>query len=595
MKTYKTNQMLLDSISPITIFFDKTYTMMGDRYIRAMLVTNYNTRVEPLWLSRVSNVPNVTISMHVVSTESDNIIDSISKNIGDLKGKIASADSSAINLQRWEQQLDDAKVLLKKVDLEGEHIFFVTITVLVNACSVDELNQSCRRIEAIFSSENMKLKTAAFRQEQALVSAGPFGILHSDIASIASRNMPASTIAGSFPFQCSGLNDMKGFILGNSSGDLVLLDIWQRGADRINSNIIAIGPPGIGKSTILKKFIYNEFALGTKIIVIDPEDEYKELCTALGGKWINCGGGNGSVKINPYQIRYAQSDDDDEINPLQEHMQFLRTFHALYFSELTEIEEAYLENIIESVYKIKIGIDYDSSIDDIKNIKQNEFPVLSDFYEYAQKLENGNKIDKEAIHNIVILLKKASVGADSKLWNGNTNVKTNQDFVVMSIKHMGNAPDKLKQAQYFNLLTWAWQEIINDHERILFVIDETTTIVDQNIYEPLRVIRNISKGIRKRNGGLITVFHSPVEILHENIRQYGQSLIDTSAYKIIMGVDGKGLEELTNILHLTETEQDILLEKKRGNCLFFFGSKRINVCVDVSEDELLAFGKGGGE
>lgn len=41
--------------------------------------------------------------------------------------------------------------------------------------------------------------------------------------------MPAETVAGSFPFVYSGLNDGNGVLLGkDSAGGIVLIDIWLR-------------------------------------------------------------------------------------------------------------------------------------------------------------------------------------------------------------------------------------------------------------------------------------------------------------------------------------------------------------------------------
>lgn len=50
---------------------------------------------------------------------------------------------------------------------------------------------------------------------------------------------------------------------------------------------------------------------GTKIIIIDPEREYKELTRNLHGDWLNCGGGL-KGRLNPLQIRPVPQDDEDE-------------------------------------------------------------------------------------------------------------------------------------------------------------------------------------------------------------------------------------------------------------------------------------------
>ena len=69
-----------------------------------------------------------------------------------------------------------------------------------------------------------------------------------------------------------GLNDGKGFVFGkDTNGGIVVLDIWKRGLDRVNSNFVVMGTSGVGKSTATKNLILNEYMRGTKIICIDPE------------------------------------------------------------------------------------------------------------------------------------------------------------------------------------------------------------------------------------------------------------------------------------------------------------------------------------
>lgn len=98
-----------------------------------------------------------------------------------------------------------------------------------------------------------------------------------------------------------------------------------------------------------------EFASGTKIIIIDPEREYKDLCNNLGGDWIDCGGGS-KGRINPLQVRSVPLDDDDEEHRLYSeediskgalglHFQFLRTFFRLYLKELTKIQRGLLKSL----------------------------------------------------------------------------------------------------------------------------------------------------------------------------------------------------------------------------------------------------------
>ncbi len=74
---------------------------------------------------------------------------------------------------------------------------------------------------------------------------------------------------------------------------LVIVDTWKRGGDRTNSNFCVMGNSGVGKSTAIKHILLSEYMKGTRIIVIDPESEYRDLCQNLNGDWINAVGEGG--------------------------------------------------------------------------------------------------------------------------------------------------------------------------------------------------------------------------------------------------------------------------------------------------------------
>lgn len=90
----------------------------------------------------------------------------------------------------------------------------------------------------------------------------------------------------------------------------------KRGGDRTNSNFTILRVAGVGKSTVVKHLAISEYMKGTRILFIDPESEYRDLCLALCGDLINAGGGSNG-RINPLQIRDIPSiDEEDEIEGL---------------------------------------------------------------------------------------------------------------------------------------------------------------------------------------------------------------------------------------------------------------------------------------
>lgn len=597
------NNHILNTITP-PMEFNKTDFIFGEHYARILTVTNYPPRVKIAWLSRINNMEGVICSMHLFPTDPSQLIENISKSIGELQSRLNNG-GNALMMQRTEQQYIDAQTLLRKIDQEQQNVFYLVVVIMIIAKDKEELIRRSRRVESVLAGSGMRGRTAIFRQEDGLMAVSPYGYCPESIKEIASRNMPISTIAGAFPFTSSGLNDGTGFIFGKDKEEgIILLDTWKRGNDRTNSNWTILGLPGVGKSTAVKHIFLNEYARGTKIIIIDPEREYKELCHNVGGQWINCGGGKGG-KINPLQVKNVALDDDDEDEKLYKdeghgmgalalHFQTLRTFFKLYLKDLDNIDQAILEEDLEELYASK-NIFWDT---DVSKIPNEQYPLLEDLYFLEKKKSEDQKISekrRERHEKLAALFRSAAVGADAALWNGVTTIKANSDFIVLDTHDLQEADDTIKRTQYFNILTWAWQELsINRQEKVLLGVDESYLLVDPEVPQALQFLRNVSKRIRKYMGGLAVITHSVVDFLDPAVKRHGQALLDNPCYKFFMGADGKNLEELTNLMDLTEAEQEMLARKKRGHGLLIAGSKRLHAVVELADFELEMFGKGGG-
>lgn len=606
IKSRQVNNHIVDVITPMAIEFHQSNFWFGENLAKVILVTKYPTRVKIGWLSRIANMEGVTCSIHLTPTDPSKLIENISVSIGELQGKLTNG-GSALMMKRAEQQFKDANKLLEKIDQEQENVFYVTIAIMVTAKDKDELERKSKKIESALAGSKMKGRSAMFRQEEALNAVSPYGVCPKVIKDIASRNMPVSTIAGAFPFNASGLNDGQGYIFGkDQQGGIILIDTWLRGGDRTNSNWTILGAPGVGKSATVKHVFLNEYSQGTKIIIIDPEREYKEMCENLNGQWINCGGGKGG-RINPLQVKDVPQDDEKEdvdvlfkdegngMGSLALHFQTLRTFFKLYLKDIDSILQATLEEALEQLYNNR-GIFWDT---DTSKVPNEQYPVLKDLYELIvewSKDESFSEKKRERCETLASSLRSSAIGADSALWNGHTTIQANSDFIVLDTHDLQEADDTIKRTQYFNILTWAWQQLSkNREEKVLLGVDEAYLIVDPEVPQALQFLRNVSKRIRKYEGGLGVITHSVIDFLDPSVRRHGQALLDNPCFKFFMGADGKNLEELTKLMDLTEAEQEMLAKKKRGHGLLIAGSKRIHAKVELAEHEVELFGKGGGK
>ena len=408
----------------------------------------------------------------------------------------------------------------------------------------------------------------------------------------------------------SYFNDGEGYYFAqDTSGGLVIVDTWRRGGDRTNSNFVIMGNSGVGKSTAIKHIILSEFMKGTKILVVDPESEYRDLCFNLNGDWINAVGGSAGM-INPLQVRPSPRDDEQEkeadrlyrdegygMNDLALHMKNLEIFFNLYIPSITDMQRAVLKKCLIELYR-NFGIVWDT---DISLLKAGDFPVFSDLYQLVQK-KAEEEADRQVYADLALLLYDIAEGSDSFIWNGKSSIKDGTEadngsgsIIVLDTNALQETSDHIKRTQYFNILTWCWEQMSrNREERVLLICDEAYLMIDQKVPQSLVYLRNVMKRARKYEGALAIISHSIVDFLSESIKQYGQALLDIPCYKVLMGTDGKNLKETADLYDLTEAEQELLLARKRGHALFMVGAKRLHISFEIPEYKMLYMGRAGG-
>ncbi|MDR1321164.1 MAG: DUF87 domain-containing protein [Gracilibacteraceae bacterium] len=605
MKTVKEavpiNNALLNAITPMGgLEFQRAKIVIGENVAKVYAITKYPQSIDPGWLSKISNIPRAVSCQIFEPCVSGALIEHLSRSVTQYRG-IAESTRDALARQRAEKSADDAERLMRQIDQNGETVGYMSNLIMPVAKDEAALEKICRGIESAVATLRCRIRVLANLQKEAYQAVAPYHVMPEVIRGITRRNVPLSTFMGGMPFASSGFSDRDGcYFAKDAQGGLVVIDPWLRGGDRTNTNFVILGVAGVGKSTAAKSFILSEYMSGTKIICVDPEREMKDMCQRLGGDWINCGGGAGG-RINPLEPRPAPADDEDESEKLYSnegsgmgalalHFKTFEVFMKLYMPDLTEIQKALLKQALEELYK-GFGITWDT---DVTGMKPDAFPTFADLYALLkQRLEMSG--DKKNLEYLTIVARELAEGSDSFLWNGATTVSPKSRFICLDTFDLQSMSDTIKKTQYYNILTWAWEQMSKDRgEKVLLVCDEAYLLVDPNVPQSLIFLRNVAKRARKYEAGLVIISHSVVDFLDPAVKMYGQALMDIPAYKILMGCDGKNLTETAELYNLTEVEQDHLFNKKRGYALLFAGSKRMLIRFDIADYKLRYMGKGGG-
>ncbi len=589
MDNIKVDKALLNVITPMGLEIKRNSLIIGENTGKVYGIVRYPTKVNFGWLSKITNIAGTVVSISFVPIDNGEFISQLSKSIVMQRGIVESA-KDPLTRQRAEKTAQDSERIMLQIDRHGETVGTIIITIMLLAKDDEELGKLSRRVESTIATAKCKPRLLSNLQEQGLKNSTPYYTIEKAVEEVLKRVIPMSSFVGGFPFSSNGYSDGTGYYFGkDSSNGLVILDTWKRGDDRTNTNFTIMGVAGVGKSTIVKSIIISEYMKGTKVIMIDVEREYKDLCENLGGDWINTGGGNNI--INPLQISPSNLDDEDRaeeggVGDLALHMKTLEVFFALYFPSLTDKQKAILKSELIEVYESK-GIVWNTNV---RGLKNEDFPILKDLYNHIAKKNN-----QEEYKELELLLRDIAIGSDSFLFNGHSSLTANSNCICLDTFDLQGTGDNIKRTQYFNLMTWAWQQMSkNRDEKVLLICDEAYIMIDPQVPQSLVFLRNIAKRARKYEAGIAIISHSVVDFLDPQIKMYGQALLDIPTYKILMGTDGKNLLELKELYNLTDREEELLQRKKRGDALMIIGSKRLYVNFDIPKYKFEYMGKGGG-
>jgi len=298
---------LRDLIAPSSIEIHSSHFRLGTKYGRTIYVYGYPRQIYTGWLSSLINVDEVLdVSIFVYPVESQVVLKNLRKKVTQLEASVSvGQEKGKIRDPALEAAIGDAEELRDQLQIGAERFFRFGLYVTLYADSLDELGFVQHKVETIFGQQMVFSKVASSQQEQGLNSTIP---QMSDQLQIR-RNMDTGAISTSFPFTSADLTQENGILYGINmhNNGLVIFDRYSLE----NANMVVFAKAGAGKSFTVKLEALRSMMTGCEVIIIDPENEYKKLCDAVGGSYIRLSL-NSNTRINPFDLpRVIDVDESD--------------------------------------------------------------------------------------------------------------------------------------------------------------------------------------------------------------------------------------------------------------------------------------------
>ncbi|HLC69427.1 MAG TPA: ATP-binding protein [Patescibacteria group bacterium] len=550
-----------DLMAPASFNVESNFLQLGNVYARTIFVISYPRYISIGWSSPVINLSvTMDVSMFFYPVKSGIILKQLKNKVGALEAQIsADTEKGAPRDPIRETALRDIEGLRDDLTQGIEHFFQFSFYVTLYAKDKAELDQISEDVENIFGGKLIYSRKVLFQAEQGFNSTLP---LANDELMIA-FNMNSSPIAASFPFISAELTSDDGILYGinRHNNSLILFDRFSLQ----NANMVVFATSGAGKSYAIKLEILRSMMMGTDVIVIDPEMEYKHLCDAVGGTYINISLSSES-KVNPFDLPRPMGQEVSVEDIIRGAVITVKGLLRIMLGGITTEEDSIVDRaLIETYAKKDITSDSDLSV--------VAPPIMQDLQEVLEGMEGSN--------DLVLKLKKYTDGTFSGLFNSPTNVDAKNQLVIFSVRDL---EDELRPLAIYAIVNYIWNVVRSERKKRILVIDEAWWLMQHE--DSARFIYALVKRCRKYYLGVTTITQDVNDFLRS---QYGQAIVTNSALQMLLRQSPASVDMIQKVFLLTDSEKYLLLESAVGEGIFFAGLKHaaIKVVASYTEDQLV--------
>ena len=587
----------LDMIAPAAVKFNTDHFILGSTYHCVMALRSYPATTEELaLLSHLGERSGVNLSIclrRVTTAEEQKIIQNASNRSKFERGSTNNMQQSVTA----EANLQDVAAMVAALRRSKEPLMHCAVYIDLAADSLEALRTLRDTVTGELIRSRLEADRLLLKQREGFLSANPAG--RNAFGSKCERVLPASSVANLYPSNYSGKTDPQGFYIGRDKfGSNVIVDLDRRADDKTNASVLILGNSGQGKSFLLKLLVTNLLESGKSVICLDPENEMGELCGKLGGCFIDLM--SGKYRINPLEPKLwdmgGETDEDapaafSERSRLSQHISFLKDFFRSY-KDFSDRHIDAIELMLERLYG-KWGINDHT---DHSTMHPADYPILSDLYAVIQDAyqnydrENDPLYPAELLQQILLGLHSLCKGAESKFFNGYTNV-TSERFLVFGVKDLSNASQNLRGALLFNILSFLSDRVLSEGNTVA-VLDELHVWLSNPT--AIEYIRGMLKRCRKKDSSLIMASQNIEDFALPGVAEMTKPLFSIPTHQFLFNAGSIDRRFFMDNLQLEEAEYDIVRFSLKTECLYKCGNERHQLVVVAPPHKAALFGKAGG-
>ena len=494
---------LISILAPEVIQEKRDYIYMGDdKYARIFTLMVYPNYIEIGWLDDILNtIGDVDISTQVQVADERNVIKYLTHKVTKLQSDylLFERQGNIEELHRLEENIQSFEEMRRNIQINNDKMFFIKITLRVNAENLKELNEKSKMLRDEFANRSCEIRPLYFKQLDALKETLP---LNNNIINDNNRNMTTQGLAAMFPIARTKSSTQEGIYLGRDLFTGLPMNLETFGEGLANANIAILGVPGAGKSVTVKTIVGRSALINRRSSILDIEGEYVKQTEKLGGRIIKI---RQSV---PVGINLFDIDEDDGFIDIDSKVTEIRAImygiinkyenRALRPNEIADIEQAVREVYREkeitkdkhSIYE-KEGGKIEGKIT-FGNIKK-KMPTLTDFHR-VMKNKIGNRELSATLSNFL-------TGNTLGIFDCQSTLKINDQIICFDISEIKD--EIMRYYVCLVLTTWITNKYMATKERNkrYVVVDEAWNLFKNK--ETSDFLENLARRARKKRVAMI--------------------------------------------------------------------------------------------
>ncbi len=451
----------------------------------------------------------------------------------------AGAWSSDITYDRRRQK-EDLESYMDILNDNDEKMFYLGIYAVLTAESKQELENQAVAFCSAAEGEGLRFAPAILEQIETVNTALPTG------ARFCTRMSPVFTqpLAAFAPFVVHELSHPDGLFYGINQISKNILSGNRKKLQNGNGFILGVSGGGKGmeaKQEMIQVLLRTE----DEVLVIDPQNEYRDIAKYMGGQFVDFGSGRGH-NINPLDTDTLEYMDPRAFVTDKTEL-MCGIFSQILGGEITAQEKSVIGRCVRLVYG-----------QTVKHVKKRA-PTLNDYYTVMQSQP------EEQAYDLQLALELFVTGA-LNMFAQPTNVNVNNRFVVYGTADLGQEQSGIGMLIMLESIRARIARNAKRGKATWLYIDELHNLAYQEY--AARYLEKIWKEVRKMGGLCTGMTQNIVDILPT--KQIETMLYNSEYISLLNQADAEA-EILGQVLGISDPLLAYVHNSERGCGLLKFG------------------------